>query len=210
MPLLKLPIPRAFLLSSRGALWVSNAGWLTWWLLALAAALVSLASFQAVQHWQTERARLFELMQSPPPVRSAPRVEIDPSLQMSPLSTSVDAVRFVEQAAARLNVHVHRVEVAERMPTPSQLARLELRLVLHGPYGAIKVLLGELATRHSASTLGRLALQPLDLRSASAQGVSPTSDLMPGSKLLQAQMIWVLWGPPLPAEVSSSLVLPAR
>lgn len=193
-----------------GVVLAARAKWFVWWLLVLAGAASAVPSFQAVQRWQIERSQLSSLLQAPGPVQAAPTTDAEPSEQLSALPASDATVGFVESVAARLGVHVHRVQLVERAPTPAQLARLELRLVLQGGYGDIKALLAEVAAKYASATLSRLALQPLDSRGSVGPTGLPPTDPMPGATPLQAQVVWVFWGPPLPAEASAITARPAR
>jgi hypothetical protein len=211
-----MPIRRTFTarwLGSAMRLGVSRTArlaWFTWWLMVLATAASALPALQAVQRWRTERAQLAASPQAPRAAQVAPTADADPSQHLSGLPDSAAAVGFVESVAARLGVHVHRVQMVERAPTPAQLARLELQLVLHGGYGDIKALLGEVAAKYATSTVSRLALQPLDSRAGTAPSGSLAAAPVPGSAPLQAQVVWVLWGPPQPASMSAITALPAR
>jgi hypothetical protein len=186
------------------------AAWSVWWLVLLTAAAAAASSFLAVQRWQVERAHLAARPQAPTAVQMPSTTDADPAQQLSALPRSDATVGFIESVAARLGVHVHRVQLVERVPTPAQLARLELQLELRGGYGDIKALLGEVAAKYASVTLSRLALQPLDSRDSLAPAGLPPADPMPGSIRLQAQVVWVFWGPPLPAEALAITARPAR
>lgn len=194
----------------RDAVGSPMAAWSAWWLVLLVAGAAAASSFLAVQRWQLERAHLATLLLAPAAVQVPPITEVDPARQLSALPGSDATVGFIESVAARLGIHVHRVQLVERMPTPAQLARLELQLELRGGYGDIKALLGEVAAKYTSVTLSRLALQPLDTRGSLARAGTPPADPTPGETHLQAQVAWVFWGPPLPAEASAITQQPAR
>jgi hypothetical protein len=176
----------------------------------LVAGAAAASSFLAVQRWQVERAHLATLLHAPAAVQMPPTIELDPARRLSALPGSDATVGFIESVAARLGVHVHRVQLVERAPTPAQLARLELQLELRGGYGDIKALLAEVAAKYASVTLSRLALQPLDARGSVAPAGMPLTEPTPGATHLQAQVAWVFWGPPLPAEASAITQQPAR
>jgi hypothetical protein len=170
--------------------------WPAWCLTLAVCVFMSIAAVRGVRLWVSERARIVPLLLQPPPTQKGASADADPALQLRPLPRAASVVGAIEAAAGRLGVQLQRVQVVERAPTPAQLARLELQLVLHGGYGPIKALVGEVMARHGNATVSRLLLQPAaGVAGPVVSALAPLPQPQPGL-LLQAQLEWVLWGPP--------------
>jgi hypothetical protein len=101
-----------------------------------------------------------------------------------PSAASVDGVvRDVQRASGPLGVTFVSLAAVERPPTEHTLGRLELRLVLRGPYAGVKAVVAEaLARLPGAAILQRLAIRRL----ANPAELDAQADLLLPSRPLAA------------------------